>query len=245
MIIGTVATGSSPGYLASGLAVNPFTDKVYVADVGQASFSAGGATVIFDQETQAIPLTTAIDPLPANTVYTATPQFTLTAASTFSPVAPTPQNVYFQLDTWQGAWTQAAQPGGIGTAFTAAVTARLQAGIHILYAYAEDGRSSSSTQASSPAIGNIASYLFLVIPAGIAATAGTPQSASDFTAFATNLQATVTDAAGNPISGAVAFAAPVSGPSGTFAGSTAVTTNASGIATAPNSPPTRHWAVTR
>ena len=52
----------------------------------------------------------------------------------------------------------------------------------------------------------------------IAATAGTPQSATMSTAFATELQATVTDS-GNPVSGAtVNFIAPGSGASGTFAG---------------------------
>ena len=68
----------------------------------------------------------------------------------------------------------------------------------------------------------------------IAATAGTPQSATISTAFATALQATVKDTSNNPVSGAtVTFAAPGSGPSGTFAGGlTTATTNASGVATA-------------
>ena len=70
----------------------------------------------------------------------------------------------------------------------------------------------------------------------IAATAGTPQSATISTAFATQLQATVTDS-GNPVSGAtVTFIAPGSGASGTFAGNVlfvSVLTNASGVATAP------------
>ncbi len=72
------------------------------------------------------------------------------------------------------------------------------------------------------------------IPATVTATAGTPQSTTGNTAFATNLQATVKDASNNPLSGVtVTFTAPGSGASGTFAGgvNTAVT-NASGIATA-------------
>jgi filamentous hemagglutinin family protein len=66
--------------------------------------------------------------------------------------------------------------------------------------------------------------------------AGTPQSTQVNTAFATNLQLQVTDTFGqalrlNDIS--VSFAAPGSGPSGTFSGSTTLLTNASGTVTAP------------
>ncbi len=66
----------------------------------------------------------------------------------------------------------------------------------------------------------------------IAVTLGSPQSAATGAAFAP-LVATVTDAGGNPVSGAtVTFTAPASGASGTFAGgvNTAITTPA-GIAT--------------
>jgi Bacterial Ig-like domain (group 1) len=68
------------------------------------------------------------------------------------------------------------------------------------------------------------------------ASAGTPQIAPVSTAFATALQATVTDSTGNPISGvSVTFTAPGTGPSGKFGASLTaiVTTNVSGIATAP------------
>ena len=72
--------------------------------------------------------------------------------------------------------------------------------------------------------------------ASIAATAGTPQSTTIGTPFATALQATVVDASNNPVSGVtVTFAAPGSGASGTFpSGPTATAvTNASGVATGP------------
>jgi len=71
-------------------------------------------------------------------------------------------------------------------------------------------------------------------PSTIAATAGTPQSATVGTAFGIQLQATVKDPFNNPVSGAtVTFTAPGSGASGTFAGGvTTATTNASGVATA-------------
>ncbi len=72
--------------------------------------------------------------------------------------------------------------------------------------------------------------------ASITATAGTHSSAAVDTAFATAFQAVVDDQYGNPVSGvSVTFTAPTSGAGGNFAGSTTttVTTNSSGVATAP------------
>jgi uncharacterized protein (TIGR03437 family) len=72
------------------------------------------------------------------------------------------------------------------------------------------------------------------LPASITATAGTPQNTAVNTAFPTLLQATVKDANSNLVPNAqVTFAVPGSGASGTFGGSVVVTTNASGVATAP------------
>ena len=71
------------------------------------------------------------------------------------------------------------------------------------------------------------------IPATIAATGGTPQSATVSKAFAAALAATVKDSSGSPVSGVlVTFNAPASGASGTFAcsGNTAIT-NSAGVAT--------------
>jgi glucose/arabinose dehydrogenase len=86
----------------------------------------------------------------------------------------------------------------------------------------------------SSAVGKIR---FVTTASSITATAGTPQSTVISTAFATQLQATVRDSGGNPVSNvSVVFTAPASGASGTFAGGTqsaTVTTNSSGIATAP------------
>src|SRR5207249_11447 len=70
--------------------------------------------------------------------------------------------------------------------------------------------------------------------ASVTATAGTPQSATVGAPYATQFQATVKDAGGNPVNGVtVTFTAPGSGASGAFAGGVnTATTNASGIATA-------------
>lgn len=74
-------------------------------------------------------------------------------------------------------------------------------------------------------------------PASITPTSGSGQSAQVNHAFGAPLVATITDAAGNAISGAnVTFSAPSSGASGAFAGgaTTAIApTNASGVATSP------------
>ena len=68
----------------------------------------------------------------------------------------------------------------------------------------------------------------------LAATAGTPQSATILTTFGTPLSVSVTSAFGEPTSGGlVTFAAPVGGPSGTFSASPTVSINAGGVATAP------------
>jgi uncharacterized protein (TIGR03437 family) len=62
------------------------------------------------------------------------------------------------------------------------------------------------------------------VPTAILASGGTPQSAITRTAFGAPLQATVTDVAGNPVSGvAVVFAAPTSGATGLFGGQSTIT----------------------
>ncbi len=74
------------------------------------------------------------------------------------------------------------------------------------------------------------------VAASITATAGTLQSATEGTAFATALQATVQSSGGTAVSGVtVTFTAPDSGASATFTGSPTATaiTNGSGVATAP------------
>ncbi len=71
-------------------------------------------------------------------------------------------------------------------------------------------------------------------PANIALYGGSPQATTVGQPFSDPLQALVTDALGDPVSGvSVAFIPPVSGPGGTFLGSPVVTTGADGIATSP------------
>ncbi|HEX8837415.1 MAG TPA: Ig-like domain-containing protein [Candidatus Acidoferrum sp.] len=123
-----------------------------------------------------------------------------------------------------GVTTAATNSSGVATA--AAFTANGTAGTYTLTATVSGVATPANfslTNLAGPA-------------ANIAATAGTPQSAAINTAFATNLQATVTDSLNNPLSGVtVTFTALASGASGTFTGGLAsitATTNASGVATA-------------
>jgi YVTN family beta-propeller protein len=156
----TVAAGSTP----FAVAVNPVTNQVYVPNLYDNT-----VTVLTEQQTQAIPLTTTISPLVGNQTSSPVPTFTFTGSDSFAPTAPSLEGLYFQLDTWQGPWFAAASTGTQGSFTGTAPT--LSPGVHILYAYATDGQDASSLQTggiggsnSSPVLGNITAYLFLVNP---------------------------------------------------------------------------------
>ena len=106
----------------------------------------------------------------------------------------------------------------------------------LTYRAGSAGQTLRVTWALTAGTGNIAISGASLQSANVTASAGTLQSTVASTMFATALQATVTDALGNLAAGvAVTFTAPGSGASGTFGGSATatVTTNASGLATAP------------
>jgi YVTN family beta-propeller protein len=206
------------GLVIDAMAVNPVTNKIYVT-------ASNAVTVVTEEQVQAVSPAPGITPLPNNLAMTATPTFNFTPP-------PGAQNVLYQVDTWQGAWSSSAP------SFTA-TTSALQAGPHILYAYATDAQAGTSTQAGSPLVSNIAAYLFTVTagPPEANATGGTPQSTPITTSFAIPLAVTVTGVDGQPVSGVVVtFTAPNSGASGTFPSNSTTataTTNSSGVATAP------------
>jgi hypothetical protein len=129
--------------------------------------------------------------------------------------------------------------GSFGGSSTAPVTTNTS-GIATAPAFTANTIAGSYTvTASAAGVATPASFSLANTPgaaAGITASAGTPQSATEGTAFATALQATVKDAGGNAVAGVtVTFTAPGSGASGTFSGSATATatTNSGGIATAP------------
>jgi YVTN family beta-propeller protein len=178
----TLTAGTRPGNSVA----NRITNKTYVTN-----FNSGNVTVITEQNSQAIPLTVAITPLANDQTVSSAPTFTFTTSSAYSPNAPTPQSVYFQLDTWQGPWLAAS---GAHPTFTA-TTAALTLGSHIIYAYATDGQSQDSE--GSGTIGQIQAYYFNVMrpPSSTALTSSkNPSGAGETVTFT----ATVTGGGGTP-----------------------------------------------
>ena len=139
------------------VAVNPVTNMIYVADYGGGD---GTTEVITEQQVQAIPILTTITPLAGNQTDSLTTNFSFTATNSMT-TAPI-DNLLFQVDTWQAPWLVGSPQGG--GKFNGA-SPSLQPGFHILYAYSTDGEEATSTNTggqSSPLIGNIAAYGFLV-----------------------------------------------------------------------------------
>jgi hypothetical protein len=93
---------------------------------------------------------------------------------------------------------------------------------------------SKQLTASSGSLTSAVSDSFMITAgaaASLTATGGTPQSAIINTQFPQPLEVTVTDAAGNPLSGVtVTFTAPTSGPSAALSNGGSVTTDANGHA---------------
>ena len=222
--------GTSP----AAVAVNPVTGNIYVANAGSAS-----VTVITEQPVQPVPLSTVITPLPGNQVGGTTPGYQFNAQSSFSPTAPAPQNVFYQVDTWQGPWTQATN---LGSAFSATLSP-LAPGYHILYAYADDGQDATSVQLDSPLVGAIAAHGFLVAPLSFTLQPASQTVASGHTVVF-NATAAGAEAAtcqwtfnGAPITGAtdgiLVISDATSANAGTYAclATTSAGTLASGVAT--------------
>jgi YVTN family beta-propeller protein len=189
----TVAAGGGMG-----LAVNPATNQVYA--------TSSNVAVISEQQLQAIPITTTITALPGNATTDTTPTFSFSASSNFAPTAPSVNALYFQLDTWQGPWIPATSTGGGNFSGTAPT---LTLGTHILFAFATDGRDSTSVLTTifggcSPLTGAISSYLFVVTNASGPGPATHFSVSAQSTATAGtgfNVTATALDASNNTATG--------------------------------------------
>ena len=119
---------------------------------------------------------------------------------------------------------------------TSPATGQYDRNYTLTYRAGSAGQTLTVTWALTAGTGNINISAASLESVNITASGGTPQSTVAGTTFATGLQATVTDAVGNPAAGVpVTFTAPGSGVSGTFGGSftATVATNAAGLATAP------------
>jgi len=162
----TLTTVSDPNEVVpDAVAVNPVTNQIYVANYGNGGLDGyGTVTVIYESNVQAIPLQASIAPQTNNEVTGASATFKFSASSSFSPTAPPPDGLYYQVDTWQGPWQPATSLGSNN--FNGPVSG-LAPGMHILYAYATDGQDATSVntgQQSSPLISNITAYVFLEQP---------------------------------------------------------------------------------
>jgi hypothetical protein len=119
--------------------------------------------------------------LSGNSTDNPTPAFTFSASSSFAPIAPPVDGLYFQIDAWQGPWIPASSTGDGGFSGTSPA---LLPGTHILYAYAADGQDATSTMTiqgggSSPLVGAISGYVFLVTqPATLQSISVTPANPS-------------------------------------------------------------------
>jgi hypothetical protein len=187
----TVALGNTPGAMV----VNPIINNVYVG--------GGDLVTLTEQQVQPIPLLTQITPLTANQTISRTPSFSFQTISTYEPVTPTPLAVYFQVDTWQGPWTQAS---GSNPAFSGQ-TGPLLLGTHVLYVYASDGQDvgiDGNALNGQVAIGQIAAYPFTVMQASTA-TALTADVNPSVPGATVTLTATVTASATGTPTGTVTF----------------------------------------
>jgi hypothetical protein len=166
------------------------------------------------------------------------------------PAAPTllsPENGAIQVSTtpvlsWNGASGATSYDVYLGTSASPALVANITGTsynapallIDTVYYWKIAARNSGGTAPS--ATWSFTTANMAGLPTLLTASTGVRQSAAVNTLYPLPIQATVTDAGGNPLSGiSVTFAAPSTGPSGSFAGNATVTvtTDAQGVAAAP------------
>jgi YVTN family beta-propeller protein len=160
------AAGSSP----TALAVNLATDNVYVANNG-----GNNATVVTPNVINNIPITAVVQGVVDSetvsdlAIFATTnpnPSFTAAATSSFLPVTPPPQSLYYQLDTVQGAWQAATETSAAGSnpASFAFQLSAVSPGVHIVYAYSaygDQGAPVSNLGSGGPSeLGNVTAYVF-------------------------------------------------------------------------------------
>jgi YVTN family beta-propeller protein len=153
----TFADPNAAGPIA--LAVDPDTSQIYVANN-----LSGNVTDAAEQSIQASTIESFAGPtnIPSHEVSTETPTFIYNISS---PAGETLDDNVFQIDTWEGSWT-AATPTGTAGQFSA-TSPVLVPGLHFGYAFGTDGGEGTSANTgaqSSPLIGNIAEYGFVVAP---------------------------------------------------------------------------------
>ncbi len=166
-VLGTIPVGTTGQVAARNyeVAANPATGNIYGLNFG------GDNAKVITENTPAIAcnpsacLTTTIQTFDNNTVFTSLPTFGFTAQNHLTGGAVT--GVYFQVDTWQGVWNPTTLNSGVYSGSLPS-TAPIPPGFHMLYAFATSGDDASTSSfvglQSSPLVGPMASYGFLVAP---------------------------------------------------------------------------------
>src|ERR1700722_12750126 len=157
----TSVTFSDPNASAPvALAIDPTTSQIYIANS-----TSGNITDAAEQSIQLNEVSKFQGPVnqSSNVLATETPTFVYDSTS---PANETLDASFYQLDSWTGAWT-AAMSTTTANQYSAAINVPLTPGFHIGYAFGTDGQEGTSANTgpqSSPLIGNIASYGFIVAP---------------------------------------------------------------------------------
>ncbi len=178
---------------------DPINGELYAAYAGSGELEVYPG-VYPGVPSQLVPLTTSIAGFADNVTLSPTPTFTFTTSSTFSPVAPPIQHVYYQVDTLQGPWLEAT---GSAPDFTG-VSPTLTRGSHILYAFATDGEDATSTGVTADMIGTMSTYVFTVSGASTTTTL-TADSSSIVQSYPVTFTASVTSSATGTPTGTVTF----------------------------------------
>ena len=208
-VIATVGAGEGP----NAVAVNPITNMVYVPNDGSDNVS-----VISPWTVASIPVTLPINgvtdayTISGNSIWSTSstnPSFTSTVTSNFSPTAPAPSSLYYQLDTSEGAFAAATETSAAGSnpgTFSFSLSGVLP-GVHYLYAYSGWGEDATVTSGlgNDPKVSNLQVFTFLkgLTPTTTTLTADTnPQTYGD----TVNFTATVAPQTGSAIpTGTVTF----------------------------------------
>ena len=135
------------GIIPSWLALNPLTETIYVPNLS----NTDNTVVILNPDAiQSIPLITQLQGVTdAHTLsgyalfatMNRSPSFIAYVTSAYSPLAPPPTALYYQLDTAQGLWQHAtankpagSNPGGYSLSFSG-----VPLGVHTVFAFATYG----------------------------------------------------------------------------------------------------------
>jgi len=157
----TSVTFSDPNASAPvALAIDPTTSQIYIANS-----TSGNITDAAEQSIQLNEVSKFQGPVnqSSNVLATETPTFMYDSTS---PANETLDASFYQLDSWTGVWT-AAMSTSTANQYSASINVPLTPGFHIGYAFGTDGQEGTSANTgpqSSPLIGNIASYGFIVAP---------------------------------------------------------------------------------